>query len=415
MDVAEFVKASGYTGVVEYGFTGAGEASSVSWTSSDGKGKNDVLMGKSQSEFDHPISSHTFTITYHVQRINLIFVMLIGALAIVGCGAVIMFFSWLVLRRRRKRQEEKMEAVMTMALVKLPDGTQTMMEVTPEEAANAVVIAPKDDDGLDEDDDEPENMWLFTTAMRLFAAMAGVLVALNYAGVDSERNQLNPLEFFNSAKGVSGWDLIVGKEINDRLLEGSYFNVVLIVIPLVIFLLLTLRNVLPKLVSDIMIICADGLTGIKEAIASAFPKTDYQRCIVHMVRNTLKHVYYKDMKAFAADLKTIYLADSEKSGRAALDKVNEKWSEKYPHAMKRWYDNWDAICPIFKFSMDTRKIIYTTNAIESVNSAYKKLNRQRSVFPSPTALMKSLYLSTMQVTKKWTQPLRKWGSVCYSR
>jgi transposase-like protein len=79
--------------------------------------------------------------------------------------------------------------------------------------------------------------------------------------------------------------------------------------------------------------------------------------------------------------------------------------------MKRWYDNWDAICPIFKFSMDTRRIIYTTNAIESVNSSYKKLNRQRSVFPNPTALLKSLYLSTMQVTKKWTQPFRNWGSV----
>lgn len=149
-----------------------------------------------------------------------------------------------------------MEAVMTMALVKLPDGTQQMMEVTPEEAANAVVIAPKDDDGLDEDDDEPENMWLFTTAMRLFAAMAGVLVALNYAGVDSERNVLNPLEFFNSAKGVSGWDLIMGKQIGDRMLEGSYFNAVLIVVPLLIFLILTLRNLLPKLMSDIVIIGA---------------------------------------------------------------------------------------------------------------------------------------------------------------
>ena len=164
-------------------------------------------------------------------------------------------------------------------------------------------------------------------------------------------------------------------------------------------------------VRDIMIVCADGLSGIKEAIASAFPKTEYQRCIVHMVRNTLKHVYYKDMKAFAADLKTIYLADSEKTGRAALDKVNEVWAEKYPYAMKRWYDNWDAVCPIFKFSMQTRKLIYTTNAIESVNSAYKKLNRQRSVFPNPTALLKSLYLSTMEVTKKWTQSIRNWGSV----
>ena len=271
VDVSEFIKASGYTGVVEYGFKGAGEASSVSWTSPEGKGKNDVLMGKSQSEFDHPISSHTFTVTYQIQRINLIFVMLVGALAIVACGTVIILLSSLALRRRRKRQEEKMDAVMTMALVKLPDGTETMMEVTPEEAANAVVIAPKDDDGLDDDDDEPENMWLFTTAMRLFAAMAGILVIFNYAGVDSERNQLNLLEFFNSAKGVSGWDLIVGKEINGRLLEGSYFNAVLIAVPLVIFLLLTLRGLLPKLVSDIVIICSSlfqawYMLGLKDSL-----------------------------------------------------------------------------------------------------------------------------------------------------
>jgi hypothetical protein len=189
----------------------------------------------------------------------------------VACGAVIILLSSLALRRRRKRQEEKMDAVMTMALVKLPDGTETMMEVTPEEAANAVVIAPKDDDGLDDDDDEPENMWLFTTAMRLFAAMAGILVIFNYAGVDSERNQLNLLEFFNSAKGVSGWDLIVGKEINGRLLEGSYFNAVLIAVPLVIFLLLTLRGLLPKLVSDIVIICSSlfqawYMLGLKDSL-----------------------------------------------------------------------------------------------------------------------------------------------------
>ena len=164
-------------------------------------------------------------------------------------------------------------------------------------------------------------------------------------------------------------------------------------------------------IQDVMVICADGLTGIKEAIATAFPNTEYQRCMVHMVRNTLKHVYYKDMKAFAADLKTIYLAPSEEAGKAALDEVSDKWSKAYPYAMKRWYDNWDVICPIFKFSMPTRKIIYTTNAIESLNSCYKKLNRQRNVFPSSTALMKSLYLSTLQVTKKWNQPIHGWGSV----
>ena len=162
---------------------------------------------------------------------------------------------------------------------------------------------------------------------------------------------------------------------------------------------------------DVMIIRADGLTGMKEAIGTAFPDTEYQRCIVHQVRNTLKYVPYKDMKAFAADLKTIYLAPSEEQGRAQLERVTEKWEAKYPNAMKSWAQNWDVISPIFKFSNDIRKVIYTTNAIESLNSTYKKLNRQRTVFPSDKALLKSLYLSTLQATKKWTQPLRNWGRV----
>ena len=164
-------------------------------------------------------------------------------------------------------------------------------------------------------------------------------------------------------------------------------------------------------VKDIMVLCADGLSGIKEAIQTAFPETEYQRCIVHQVRNTLKHVSYKDMKAFAADLKQIYLAPTEEKGYEALQRVNEKWKEKYPHSMKSWEQNWDILSPIFKFSMDVRKVIYTTNAIESVNSTYKKLNRQRTVFPNEKALLKALYLATLQATKKWTMPLRNWGKV----
>ena len=107
---------------------------------------------------------------------------------------------------------------------------------------------------------------------------------------------------------------------------------------------------------------------------------------------------------------------SEEEGRKALDRVSEKWSPKYPHAMKRWYDNWDVVTPIFKFSKDVRKIIYTTNAIESLNSSYRKLNRQRSIFPSDKALLKALYLATFEATKKWTQPLSNWaiayGELC---
>jgi transposase-like protein len=159
-------------------------------------------------------------------------------------------------------------------------------------------------------------------------------------------------------------------------------------------------------VKDILIICADGLTGIREAIQAAFPKTEYQRCIVHQVRNTLKYVADKDRKAFANDLKTIYNAPNEEQGRANRDRITEKWSEKNPNAMKRWERDWDVITPIFKFSANVRTVIYTTNAIESLNATYRKLNRQRSVFPSDQALLKALYLATFEATKKWSMPIR---------
>lgn len=164
-------------------------------------------------------------------------------------------------------------------------------------------------------------------------------------------------------------------------------------------------------VKDILLICADGLSGMKEAITAAFPKTEYQRCIVHQVRNTMKYVSDKDRKPFCADLKTIYQAPTEEKALDALEHVTEKWSEKYPNSMKSWKQNWDAISPIFKFSVAVRKVIYTTNAIESLNATYRKLNRQRSVFPSDTALLKALYLSTFEATKKWTMPIRNWGQV----
>ena len=164
-------------------------------------------------------------------------------------------------------------------------------------------------------------------------------------------------------------------------------------------------------VQDILILCADGLSGIKESISAAFPQTEYQRCIVHQVRNTLKYVSHKDKKAFANDLKGIYHAPNEEAGYEQMLQVTEKWRDKYPNAMKRWDENWDVISPMFKFSKDVRKVIYTTNAIESLNSGLRRLNSQRSVFPSDTALLKALYLATFELTKKWTMPLRGWGKV----
>ena len=164
-------------------------------------------------------------------------------------------------------------------------------------------------------------------------------------------------------------------------------------------------------VKDVLVICADGLSGMKEAVNTAFPQTELQRCNVHQVRNTLKYVGAKNKKEFSNDLKTIYHAPSEDAALEQLERVTEKWEKDYPNAMKSWYKNWDVISPIFKFSADVRKVIYTTNAIESLNSGYRRLNKQRSVFPSDTALLKALYLATHEITKKWTMPLRNWGIV----
>jgi transposase-like protein len=164
-------------------------------------------------------------------------------------------------------------------------------------------------------------------------------------------------------------------------------------------------------VKDILILCADGLSGIKESINVAFPDTEYQRCIVHQVRNTLKYVADKDKKQFANDLKTIYHAPSESVAHERMLEITERWQEHYPNSMKSWSVNWDVITPIFKFSTEVRKVIYTTNAIESLNSTYRRLNRQRSVFPTDTALLKALYLATFEATKKWTMPIKNWGKV----
>lgn len=164
-------------------------------------------------------------------------------------------------------------------------------------------------------------------------------------------------------------------------------------------------------VKDILVVCADGLTGMKEAVSAAFPQTELQRCIVHQIRNTLKYVGEKNKKEFAEDLKTIYQAPSEKAALEQLERVTAKWEDDYPNAMKSWHTNWDVISPIFKFSSLVRKVIYTTNAIESLNSGYRRLNKQRSVFPSDTSLLKALYLSTREISKKWTMPLRNWGKV----
>lgn len=164
-------------------------------------------------------------------------------------------------------------------------------------------------------------------------------------------------------------------------------------------------------VKDILIMCSDGLTGMKEAITTAFPKTIQQRCIVHMIRNSVRFVYYKDLKAFCNDLKTIYTAKNEKAGYEQLQKVKEKWKDKYPTALKGWEENWDAVCPFFSYSEPVRKIMYTTNTIESLNRSFRKYTKTKSVFPSDESLMKCLYLATQNIMKKWTGRYGNWDLI----
>jgi len=177
------------------------------------------------------------------------------------------------------------------------------------------------------------------------------------------------------------------------------------------FWLAVLNNLKNRGVRDILVLCADGLSGIKESIEAAFPQTEYQRCLVHMVRNTLLHVAHKYKKGFAADLKTIYHAPDEETGHSSMLAVREKWDKIYPNAMKRWEENWEVICPIFKFSIVVRRALYTTNAIESLNSQYRRINAGRPVFPSEDVLKKALFLATRIVTKKWTTKIRDWGQI----
>ena len=177
------------------------------------------------------------------------------------------------------------------------------------------------------------------------------------------------------------------------------------------FWLGVLNDLKQRGVQDILIMCSDNLTGIKQAIETAFPNTIQQRCIVHMIRNSVKFVSYKDLKSFCNDLKKIYTSTNEKQGYEELQKAKEKWKDKYLSAFKTWEENWDAICPFFQFSDSIRKIMYTTNTIESLNRQFRKYTKTKSVFPTDMSLMKCLYLSTKNITKKWTQPYRNWGPI----
>ena len=171
-------------------------------------------------------------------------------------------------------------------------------------------------------------------------------------------------------------------------------------------------NVLTELqnrgVKDILIACVDGLKGFPDAISTAFPETQIQLCIVHMVRNSVKYVPWKDYKPVTADLKRIYQSATEDEALQALDEFAARWDERYPQISRSWRSHWQNLNTLYHYPADIRKVIYTTNAIESLNSVIRKATRKRKLFPTDDSAKKVIYLAIEAASKKWTMPIRNW-------
>jgi putative transposase len=159
---------------------------------------------------------------------------------------------------------------------------------------------------------------------------------------------------------------------------------------------------------DMFIACVDGLTGMVEALETAYPQTKVQLCIVHMVRNSLRYVSYKDRKELAADLKSIYTSVNAEEAELNLEIMAEKWDKTYPVVSKSWKSRWANVIPFFEYPPEIRKVIYTTNTIESMNMTLRKVTRNHRIFPNDEAAFKVVYLALQNITKKWTMPIPNW-------
>ena len=163
-------------------------------------------------------------------------------------------------------------------------------------------------------------------------------------------------------------------------------------------------------VKKILIACMDGLKGFPQAIKTVFPTVDIQTCIVHQIRNSIKYIASKDKKAFMKDLKEVYKATTEELALAQLDNLKEKWGSNYGMVIDSWYNNWNNLDTFFKFSPQIRKLIYTTNVLEGFNRQVRKFTKVRTIFPTDESLNKCVYLATMEIMEKWTQPIHNWGT-----
>jgi transposase-like protein len=161
-------------------------------------------------------------------------------------------------------------------------------------------------------------------------------------------------------------------------------------------------------VQDIFIACMDGLSGFKEAVLAVFPQTQIQRCIIHQIRNSLKYVTWNDRKAFMIDLKQVYQAATQESAEANLNQLSEKWGDKYAVAIRSWQNNWEDLATFFAYPAEIRRLIYTTNSVEGYHRQLRKVTKSKSIFPTPEAARKLLFLANRDILKKWTMPIQHW-------
>ena len=175
------------------------------------------------------------------------------------------------------------------------------------------------------------------------------------------------------------------------------------------FWLSVLTDLKARGLKDILIACIDNLNGFSDAILSIYPKAEIQSCIVHQIRNSLKYVASKDQKEFIKDLKAVYQAVNKQTAEDELLNLGEKWEKKYPIVINSWNNNWHKLCTYFSYDEQIRKIIYTTNAVEGFHRQVRKVTKTKGVFPNDMALLKLIYLSTQNISKKWTQPLHNWA------
>ncbi len=177
------------------------------------------------------------------------------------------------------------------------------------------------------------------------------------------------------------------------------------------FWLSVVKDLQARGVQDIFIACIDGLTGFKEAIHAIFPRVLIQCCIIHQLRNSLKYVTWRDRKAFAADLKTVYTAVNREAGEGALLNVAEKWSKQYPMAVKCRVNEWEDLATFFDFPQEIRRLIYTTNAVEGYHRQLRKVIKTKASFPTADAVRKIMFLADRDITEKWTMPVPNWANI----